>query len=303
MTTRRGPAVPIGVWLAAAWALSVPPAASQPAPPRVLAFMEALTGTEEEELHWPVAIAAASAEEIAVADAFEPRLLRFRKVGVSWQLARAVAMPAAPADLVWDGGRYVASLRGGRGLVAFEGPDLTRRALPLPRGAVPGALAAPGGGELLVVDHAGGRVLRMDAEGELIREIPVEGHVTALAASASGGVFAAVATEGAVLRFGADGALDATWRLPPFEEIPAWPVGLAVEPGGDVVVVDRHAGRLLVLDANGDPSGVGARRGWEPGLLRQPAAIARLPDGLLAVADAGNGRAQLFRPLGSGPEP
>jgi len=245
----------------------------------------------------------ASDGEIAVADAFEPRLLRFRKVGVSWQLAGAVGLPATPTDLAWDGRRYVASLRGGRGLVAFEGPDLTRRALPLPRGTVPGALAVSTGGGLLVFDHAGGRVLRLDPEGELTGETPVEGHVTALAASASGGFFAAVAAEASLLRFGADGRLDATWTLPPFEQTPAWPVGIVVEPGGDVIVVDRHAGRLLVLDANGDPAGLGARRGWEPGLLWQPAAVARLPNGLIVVADEGNGRAQLFRRVAAGATP
>ena len=62
-----------------------------------------------------------------------------------------------------------------------------------------------------------------------------------------------------------------------------------------LVVVDRHAGRLLELDANGQLTGVGARRGWEPGLLLYPAGAARLPDGGVVVADEGNGRTQFFR--------
>ncbi|MGB5816714.1 MAG: hypothetical protein WBI27_16100, partial [Thermoanaerobaculia bacterium] len=130
---------------------------------------------------------------------------------------------------------------------------------------------------------------------ELTAEAPIEGAVTALAATAAGGFLAAVAAQGAVLYFDANGELSATWHLPASGKIPAWPVGLAVEPGGDVVVVDRHAGRLLVLDATGRVVGLGSRKGWEPGLLLYPADLVRLPNGHLLVADEGNGRAQVFR--------
>lgn len=279
--------------------LSALVAGGDPAPaqtvPRVLSFVEALKGTQDTELRWPVAVAAASSDEIAVADAFGPRLLRFRKVGVSWSLDGQVELPGAPAGLVWDGGRYVASLRQGQGLVAFEGPSLAQRRLRLPRGVVPGALAAHQSGDLLVYDSAGHRALRLSPEGQVEGEFPIEGEVTALAATGAGGVLVAVASESAVRRLDANGQASAAWTLPPHEGIPAWPVGIAVEPGGDAIVVDRHAGRLLVLDAAGELAGIGSRQGGEPGLLLYPRGIARLPDGLLIVADEGNGRAQVFR--------
>ena len=290
----------IRAWNAAATALAVLigalPAAGQGDPPRVLAFVESLDGSEETELRWPVAVAAASAEEVAVADISGPRLMRFRKVGVSWQLDGSAPMPGAPVALVWDGARYVASMRQGKGLVAFEGAELAQRRLPLPRGVVPGALAVYPTGELLVFDYAGGRALRLSRGGappEL--EVAIGERVTALAADSAGGFFAAVPGSAAVLHFDATGALAATWPLAPFEGVPAWPVGLAVEPGGDVLVVDRHGSRLLVIDARGEWVGLGSRDGWEPGLLRYPAGIARLPDGQVLVADQGNGRAQVFR--------
>jgi hypothetical protein len=119
----------------------VPLATAQAGPPRVLSFQEALKGTDEVSLRWPVAVAAASDDEVAVADVSGPRLLRFRKVGVSWQLDRAVPLGAAPVGLAWDGRRYVTSLRQGGGLVAFEGADLAQRRLPVPGGRA-GALAA-----------------------------------------------------------------------------------------------------------------------------------------------------------------
>ncbi len=279
------------------------PALAQVGPPRVLVFQEELRGTEKVPVAWPLAVAGASDVEVVVADASGPRLLRFRKVGVSWQLDRAVPIGGAPAGLAWDGRRYVASLRQGAGLVAFEGEDLGQRRLPLPRGVVPGALAAGPGGGLLLYDAAKRSVLRLSAEAAVVGEVAVGHDVAALAGTAAGGFFAAVPAEGSVLHFDAGGKLAATWTLPAFERVPAWPTGLAAEPGGNLLVVDRHAGRVLVLDAAGQVAGVGSRKGSEPGLLLFPAGIARLPGGLVVVADEGNSRAQLFRPSAAGAGP
>ncbi|HEX9189195.1 MAG TPA: hypothetical protein VGB87_19105 [Vicinamibacteria bacterium] len=283
--------------------IAVAPALAQTGPPRALVFQEALTGTEAVSLRWPLAIAGASDDEVAVADAWGPRLVRFRKVGVSWQLDRSVPMGGAPAGLAWDGKRYIASLRQGAGLVAFEGQDLAQRRLPLPRGVVPGAMAVGPDGGLLLYDAAKRSVLRLSPEGAVASEVAVGDDVTALAATTAGGFFAAVAAEGSVRHFDAGGKLDATWKLPPFEQVPAWPSGLVAEPGGSLLVVDRHVGRVLVLDASGQVAGVGSRSGWEPGLLLFPAGIARLPGGLVVVADEGNGRAQLFRRSAQGAGP
>jgi hypothetical protein len=279
------------------------PALAQVGPPRVLVFQEELRGTEKVPVAWPLAVAGASDVEVVVADASGPRLLRFRKVGVSWQLDRAVPIGGAPAGLAWDGRRYVASLRQGAGLVAFEGEDLGQRRLPLPRGVVPGALAAGPGGGLLLYDAAKRSVLRLSAEAAVVGEVAVGHDVAALAGTAAGGFFAAVPAEGSVLHFDAGGKLAATWTLPAFERVPAWPTGLVAEPGGNLLVVDRHAGRVLVLDAAGQVAGVGSRKGSEPGLLLFPAGIARLPGGLVVVADEGNSRAQLFRPSAAGAGP
>jgi len=73
-----------------------------------------------------------------------------------------------------------------------------------------------------------------------------------------------------------------------------------VTPGGEVLVADRHNGRLLVLDATGRPLGQGSRRGFDPGLLRFPSGIALLPDGGIVVTDEGNGRVELFRRIQPG---
>jgi len=282
---------------------AAPAAHAQANLPRVLAPEDALRGTEDQELRWPVATAAASSEEFAVADAFVPRVFLFRNVGASWQLDRVAALPGTPVGLVHDGRRYVASVRGGQGLVALEGPQLLQRRLGLPSGVVPGPLAARRDGSLLVYDFAGGNVLELDAAGDPAGETPVAGFVTALAAAPGGGFYAAIGDEAVILWFDAGGALTATWKLPGDGPVPAWPAGLATEPGGGLAVADRHTGRILVLDDNGRAVGTGARRGWEPGLLLYPASITRFPDGRLLVADLGNGRAQVFRRTDRGAGP
>ena len=52
---------------------------------------------------------------------------------------------------------------------------------------------------------------------------------------------------------------------------------------------------MLVLQTGGEVAGFGSRQGWEPGLLNFPADVTLTPDGLVVVADEGNGRVQIFR--------
>jgi hypothetical protein len=167
---------------------------------------------------------------------------------------------------------------------------------------VPGPIAATPGGNLLVYDFAGDRVLEL-VDGKVSSEVSIGGHVTALSASPSGGFFAALGRQAKVLFHDASGRLGASWALSGNRPESAWPVGLVVEPGGDVAIVDRHGDRVLFLDAAGRSVGVGSRRGWEPGLLISPRAIARLDDGRLIIADEGNGRVQLFRRIDREPAP
>jgi hypothetical protein len=281
---------------------AAPPVAAQARLARILIWEQSLLGTDKEGVRWPVAVAAASSEEVAVADAHGSRLLIFRKAGVSWQLARSLSLPEAPVAVAHDGHRYVVSLRGKGGLVALEGEQMLQRKIGVPGGIVPGALAALSDGAIFVHDFARGRVLQLSPEGALARDIRVEGHVTALAATPGGSVYVALGDEAAVLRYDASGRQDARWEIPGEGPVPAWPSGLAVEPGGDVAVVDRHGYRILVYDASGTAVGVGSRKGWEPGLLMFPGGIARLPDGRLLVADQGNGRVQIFRRADRGPD-
>ena len=264
--------------------------------PRILIWVESLKGTEEQEIRRPVAVASRASDELVVADAHSPRLLVFRRIGVIWQLQRAIDLPSAPIDLVHDGHRYVTSLRGTGDLLSFEGiEEMQQEVIPLPAGTVPGPLAAEITGSLLVFDLAREKLLRVDTRGRVQKELPLGAGVTALASIPGGGFVIANAGEGSVQRFGPDWQPGARWVLPSEGPVPAWPVGIAVDLSGSLYVVDRHGGRILVFDATGELEGAGSRRGWESGLLLFPAGIDRLSDGSLVVADEGNGRVQIFR--------
>jgi hypothetical protein len=281
--------------VASAALTATPTAFAQVNLPKILAWDQSLRGAEEQRLRWPVAVAAGSTDEIAVADAFDPKVLLFRKIGISWELDRTALLPAVPVALTHDGRRYIAALREGHRLIALEGPQLMQRRITVPQGVVPGPIAARTDGSLLLYDAAAGRVLELASGGEVAGEVKIDGHVTALAAAPDGGFYVAIGDGAGIQRHHADGELVARWKLPQDGPVPAWPAAIAVVPGEGVAVVDRHGARVLLIDNDGRALGSGSRRGWEPGLLLFPSAIARLPDGSFVVADQGNGRAQIFR--------
>jgi DNA-binding beta-propeller fold protein YncE len=92
----------------------------------------------------------------------------------------------------------------------------------------------------------------------------------------------------------AGGEVEEEWDVPGLTPVPAWPTALAVDSLGNLFVVDRHGGRVVVMDSRGRERGFGGRRGWTEGLLLFPTSIALIPDGRVAVADQGNGRVQVF---------
>jgi DNA-binding beta-propeller fold protein YncE len=263
--------------------------------PRVLVFEEAVRGNEDTQLRWPVAAAAASEEEFAVVDAKPARFLVFRKLGVSWQLAQTIPLPAAPAGLAHVGNRYVVALRGTEGLMALEGEQMLIRKVGLPEGVIPGVVAARGDGGLLVYDYATGRVFKFDPNGNLLAQTAIEGRATGLAEGPGGEMWVAVGEQSAVLRYDPNGAMTARVEIPGQGPVPSWPTGIVVDADGDVAVIDRHVGRILLFDDRGSPFGTGSRKGAEPGLLHFPRSVGVLGEDRLLVADEGNGRVQIFR--------
>jgi DNA-binding beta-propeller fold protein YncE len=268
----------------------------------LLRFDSVVDGSTEQPVRWPVAVAAASADEIAVADAWNNRLLVFRRVGAGWPVDRAIALPAPPAAMTFSQGHYLVALRGTAKLwaLASAGGSELAEGSALPSGVVPGALAVTADGALIVWDAAGGRIGKLRG-GELTVTVSIEESVSALASDGGGGFWAAVGEAGEIRRFDASASPVARWKVPDAGPVPSWPAGVAVESGGRVFVLDRHGHRLVVFDATGRWVGVGGGQGSEPGQLLAPSALALLPTGELLVADLGNGRMQIFDPIAGAP--
>ncbi len=283
--------------------LAAAPAAAQRTAPRFLAFDTVLQGSGDAELRWPVSVAAGSALELAVADAYGARLVIFTTAGdgasrdgagTDWTADHVVRLPAPPLAVVHDGHRYAVALRG-RGDLTTVSPGATRGSLPLPEGTVPGALAAAPDGGLLVYDAAKARVLALDDAGRSVTSTPVTGRLTYLAAAPDDGFYAVFADRARVVRYLPDGRVLGDWQVPGAAPAPVWPDGLVALPSGALLIADRHAGRVVALDAAGRLTGIGSGKGWQPGRLLSPAGMTALPGGRLAVADRGNGRVQVFR--------
>ncbi|UCF66211.1 MAG: hypothetical protein JSV80_10455 [Acidobacteriota bacterium] len=285
-----------GLGIAALVSLLVAPAWAQGSAQTLLVWESAIYGLEELSLRWPVALAMRSEDEIVVVDAYDDKLVVFTNDTGGWIGRRKVALPASPASAAYAGGRYFVSLRGERHgeLISFDPDRWAQRPVPLPRGVVAGALAGGKDGTLAVHDQAGSEVLILDAKGSVRAKIPLAGPVHALTVAPGGALYAASPQLARVVRVGEDGAIEQEFDVPGMSPERAWPVSVAVDTGGELYVVDRHAGRVVVLDAAGALSGFGSREGWDEGLLRHPAALALTPGGRVVIADQGNGRVQVF---------
>jgi hypothetical protein len=266
----------------------------------VLVWEQVIQADEENQLRWPIAVASRSPDEIAVADVLGSRLLVFRDEGGTqgWTLLRVISLPATPAALADDGRRYLLSLREGAGLFAVEGDQLQLRKVGLPSDVTPGAIAGFATGGFLVADLTAAKVLVLEANGDVRSELPVDRSPSALAASSDGGFFATVVEQAEVRRYGPGGELIATWLVPGEAPVPAWPSGLTLLDGGELMITDQHGHRVVAADGGGSIAGFGSRRGWEPGLLLFPSDVASLGDDRVVVADRGNGRVQIFRRIG-----
>lgn len=267
---------------------------------RLLRFAAVVDAPVESSLRWPVDVAAGPLDEVAVADAWRNRLLVFRRIGAGWSTAHEVVLPAPPAAVAYAGGRYLVALRGRSRLTAVTpgATSATTQEIALPDGLLPGRLAASGA-ELLLWDSRLGRVVRL-REGAIVAQVAIDRTVTALADDGSGGFWVGIGETGELRRHDASGRLLVTWRMPAEGEVPAWPAGIASEPSGRLFVLDRHTHRVVVLDPGGRAIGVGSGKGSEPGQLRYPSGMARLPGGGLLIGDGGNSRAQLFDVLAAG---
>jgi hypothetical protein len=270
--------------------------------PRLFAWEMVIDSADSSAVRIPTGVAAGSNTELAVADADGNRLVVFGFSGTEWTMTKTVQLPGTPLAVAHDGITYLVSLREGKGLMAVEGEQYLLRPVSLPSGSIPGRVAGIPGGGFLVHDTVGHQVLSLDRAGKVGTGTPVEEGVAGLAASRGGGFFVSLPAESEIMHYDATGKPAGRWPVPSVEPVPAWPVSM-VQIESDLVVLDRHGHRVVVFDPKHRVLGVGARRGWEPGLLLFPSALASFPDGRLVVADQMNGRIQVYKRIEEEPAP
>lgn len=284
-----------GIVVAAAVLLAAASAGGESRTP-VFIHEEVLYGSGDGRLRWPVGVASATPDELVVTDLSGPRIVVFSHRNNEWIVERTVPLSAPPVSIIAAGERYLISLRGSSRLVALGRDGWQLGSLSLPLGASPGAMVLRPDGSILVQDRNTEQLFVLASTDTVTDRIPMTGLARALAAT-GGSVYAAFPHSGEVARYDGRGDEEFRWKIPSPTPVPAWPAGLAVDSGGEIVVVDRHGGRLLVFDGRGRPLGTGARPGRDVGLLRFPAAVAAMEGNRVAVADQGNGRVQIFRAI------
>ncbi|MDX9709149.1 MAG: hypothetical protein RBT64_06310 [Trichloromonas sp.] len=156
----------------------------------------------------------------------------------------------------------------------------------------PARLAVDERGRLLVLDRMRGTVVRLDDN------LKVE---TIFAAQSGGrgfvdfkikanGIWALDGLAGKVYRF-TDGAVPS---VIPLKRAMEFPNSLEIDQGGQLYVLDRHAGTVVVFGAQGDFRHELFGRGKRHGKLWYPAQLLFDWEGRLCVADEGNSRVDIF---------
>lgn len=161
---------------------------------------------------------------------------------------------------------------------------------------VPTALKTGPEGRIFLLDQAGARVLVVNAQGQVQRELPFpagRGFPTDLAVGPKGAVYLLDAVLRRLFSFPAGGG-EAQPLGPAFVEEADFPASLAADERGRLFLADMNGGGILIAGADGTFRGRQSGMGWKEGLLRYPADLCLDGQGRLFVADRGNNRVQVF---------
>jgi DNA-binding beta-propeller fold protein YncE len=164
----------------------------------------------------------------------------------------------------------------------------------------PHGLATDASGRLLVADPDQRMVHVLDVNGRkysYLEPAPFLSPV-GVAVGLDQSIYVSDSGRRRVYRYGPDGRLRAALGLVNGEAVFARPTGLAVTPGGNLLVVDTVGCRVVEMSPSGLVARTFGRRGAGPGEFNYPTDITVARDGRMFVVDSMNARVQVFEPDG-----
>lgn len=240
---------------------------------------------------------------LVVADTGNGRLLRYTMTGETLTPVGDISLPQVPYPI-----RAQFDSKGG--VYALDG-KLRRIARIAPSGEFLGYLDLSGSGKgtiipksfridkndnLNILDIFSGRVLVVDPEGTLRREIPFpkEYHFFSdLAVDDRGSIFLIDSVGKRVYSVPENSNLLSAMSDTLTEEV-NFPISIALDGRGNIYVVDQNGSGIVILGPDGSFRGRHFRMGWKEGFLRYPAQLCIDDNGYAFIADRGNNRVEVF---------
>lgn len=149
-----------------------------------------------------------------------------------------------------------------------------------------------------LLDIAGRRVLVLDADGKVTRQVKLpaaSGTVTDIAVDLAGTLYAVDGVGGAVW-VAEKGAAEVKLLVKDLKDRMSFPGYLTVTKGR-LFLVDVNGSGIVLLGADGSYQGRQLSIGWNDGLVNYPSQLCLTDAGTAFVADRFNNRVQVFRTL------
>jgi hypothetical protein len=171
--------------------------------------------------------------------------------------------------------------------------------LPTESMVVPYGIDIDGADNIYLLDIVGGRVLVLDADGKMQRQInfPKEyGFITDLAVNSKGTVFLIDGVRSMVYANAADPNAFAPITGTMKEDL-KFPSNIVADAKGMLFISDQNSGGIVAVGQDGTFRSRMLSLGWKEGTVRYPAQLCVDKDDNLFVADRANSRIQEFTPV------
>lgn len=173
---------------------------------------------------------------------------------------------------------------------------LTPKGSPVAKKMIPRSFKIDQADNIHVLDVFTGLVLVLDSAGNYVKHIPFPeqfGFFSDLAVDKQGNIFLVDSVEAAVYSSAPEGDKFSVLSRN-LKEYVNFPVNIAIDNQGIIVLVDKHGGSLALVGQDGSFLGHKFAYGWHESQFYYPAQICISPGGYIFVADRHNSRVQMF---------